>query len=405
MKKNIILAGMSLIICFVLLEISMELAGRHPGQIRFSQWFNRVEKVVPVDGFTTDENGIFKVDTAVVARVERLFIERTDTDFGFNWKTANVVPEVGIVALQPYAKNETTSGQNELKRKLSSIGSRQKMDCFDSLLVAYFNQPINADGFYSIPFDANCTDRKRILLLGDSFTWGHSTIDKTSSFANTLLARGYLVFNTGISGTDPAQYRKILETYIDELEPDIVIVNFYIGNDVEYFERVPTKETPILYNTNAGNLNTFQYGVQYSGLEQTYEMVLKHMSIPQTNLRNRIASKTALGTLIWDVAVKRRILHPHFEDMLPVPDTPFCNREIERIQGLCESKGIDFILSVIPNLNGNKLEGVETVPNLFRGLEYQTPQMTTDMYVQTDGHFNESGHLFYANFIENLIRE
>jgi hypothetical protein len=73
------------------------------------------------------------------------------------------------------------------------------------------------------------------------------------------------------------------------------------------------------------------------------------------------------------------------------------------MENYCASKNIPFILSVIPKLKDGKLEGPENVENLFDSITYHQPNMTANMYNAKDGHFNDAGHLFYANYLQVLI--
>ncbi len=41
----------------------------------------------------------------------------------------------------------------------------------------------------------------------------------------------------------------------------------------------------------------------------------------------------------------------------------------------------------------------------FDGTPYNTPNMSSELYNQADDHFNEKGHLLYANYYEKLIEE
>ena len=66
--------------------------------------------------------------------------------------------------------------------------------------------------------------KKKVLMLGDSFLYGHSAENFTSSFANNLLAKGYYVYNTGISGADVTQYKAIADKYIPIIPMKEIII-------------------------------------------------------------------------------------------------------------------------------------------------------------------------------------
>lgn len=95
---------------------------------------------------------------------------------------------------------------------------------------------INRQGFadsadFVLPDDY--AERTRILLLGDSFTWGMSA-DLGASFAETLsaaLPEG-IIWNTGIPGTGTNQARLVFDVYAPDLRPQLTVLSFY-SNDFD----------------------------------------------------------------------------------------------------------------------------------------------------------------------------
>ena len=402
--QNLILVLLSGTITLGLVECVLRISGRVPGQFKYSQWLTQVDSLYMREGFVSDKHGIFKVDTAVAAkaylavRAGRLLVN----DWENQHPDQNWVPEAVLVH-ENHLRLHDYSNLNPFSAKINAIEQAGPRTAFDSSLILYNKHPINADGFYSIPFDVKSDDRTKVLLLGDSFTWGHSTLNKTSSFSNTLLARGFQVYNTGISGADVAQYKQIVKTYFDSINPDVVILNFYMGNDVAYFERRVTNGIPLYFNTNAGNLIPFQDGIQYTTMQNTYDAIMRDMTIPKTSMVNKLAANAVIGTYFWEALVHLGFIEYSDEKKLKRPQTPFCNSEIEWISEFCQTRNTTFILSVIPNLVDQRLDCAKSVEHLFENTPYYQPQMTTTMYSKKDGHFNDEGHLFYANYLQNLI--
>jgi hypothetical protein len=116
MKKKLILLAFSSMVAFIGVESILRLAGYAPGQLR-SQWFHRVDKVELVDGFTTDEYGIFKVDTVIASRTRDKFKLKfkSDSTYYINYEEENTTGEVGVVCLQSILNDVSNSGHNELK--------------------------------------------------------------------------------------------------------------------------------------------------------------------------------------------------------------------------------------------------------------------------------------------------
>ncbi|MBM4132430.1 MAG: hypothetical protein FJ245_01555 [Nitrospira sp.] len=78
----------------------------------------------------------------------------------------------------------------------------------------------------------------RVLALGDSFTWG-AGVSYDEAFV-TLLERGLQadapeaeVINLGVPAWGPHEELHLLKTYGVRLQPDLVVLNFFIGNDIQ----------------------------------------------------------------------------------------------------------------------------------------------------------------------------
>ncbi len=388
------------VVSILLAEFVMRMTGVVPGQLRYNKWVTVVDELHEIPGFRADRNGLFVVDTSIEATSRSSVL----SDQGLLQKkrrlsqnsSVSVVAEVRLV----YEDHENVQGP--LKALIGNFRAGES-EGFNSCVAHYLDHPINEHGFYSIPFDTMVGGRPRVLLLGDSFTWGHSTSNKTLSFANILLSRGMAVYNTGISGADVPQYKKVLEVYGNELKPHVVVVNFFIGNDVDFFERTPIEGIPIHFSTNAGNLMSFQDGDQLQDAEAAYKNILKYLLIPRNDLLGRIAHGSAIATRLWSIFFNLGLLGMELKFPEKPSDEPVSNRQIRQMIDQCRQLNIPLIVSVIPELKEDRLDGVASVKNLFDDIPYHEPQMTIDMYRAEDGHFNDSGHLFYADYLHELI--
>ncbi len=101
-----------------------------------------------------------------------------------------------------------------------------------------FNHWTNGLGFHDEEFVVpKPPGRFRIMAVGDSFTYGLVPYPRT---AMTLLEGGLRVacperdldlLNFGIVGAGVPDYRTIVELGATTYEPDLVLLNFYVGND------------------------------------------------------------------------------------------------------------------------------------------------------------------------------
>ena len=397
--KNLALSLLSLITILVISEMMLRLVGCRPGQFTYSLQVQPVDSLYTVEGYVTDEAGIMKLDTG--------FFKKTYTSGnGLQkmrvWFKSSM--EYSILCLfHDVFGSGLLRPTNEFWNTYDSIASAGASDSWSRQYIHYAQTPVNEEGFYSIPFDTLQTDRKSILLLGDSFTWGLAASNWTNSFSNILLSRGYRVYNTGISGADLAQYRGIFDKYVQRLKPDIVILNFYIGNDVCYIERTLSPDTPVLFHTNAGRISSVQNRIQFASKEAAYGNLMNNMLIPQTSKTNRRFSKTVVTTLVWGDLAKRGLVEHKFIVIDPPLAKPMVDYMITPMVELCDSLGIRMIISVIPQLKNGELIDVGSVTGLLENIAYYQPKVTPAMYRNFDVHFNDEGHLFYANYLEKLI--
>ncbi len=95
----------------------------------------------------------------------------------------------------------------------------------------------NALGFYDTEFSAKTPGTLRIAAVGDSFCYGMVPYPyNVMTLAEIELARAcpdrpLELFNFGIVSTEVPQYRQLHELISPEIEPDMVVVHFYMGND------------------------------------------------------------------------------------------------------------------------------------------------------------------------------
>ena len=104
---------------------------------------------------------------------------------------------------------------------------------------------LNSMGFKDVEFEKDKGARFRIVGIGDSFAFG--VVPYAFNYL-TLLEEGLKaeeydvdVLNMGIASTAPQQYRDLLVREALPLDPDLVLVSFFVGNDFTESERHPRK--------------------------------------------------------------------------------------------------------------------------------------------------------------------
>lgn len=97
---------------------------------------------------------------------------------------------------------------------------------------------INSQGFRGPEYDLSDTNALRVLLLGDSFTFGYG-VNQEETFAGLLEkklnAAGIrsFVFNAGVTGWGTAQQFLYAQDHFELLKPDIIVVTFCENDPID----------------------------------------------------------------------------------------------------------------------------------------------------------------------------
>jgi hypothetical protein len=264
--------------------------------------------------------------------------------------------------------------------------------------------PINRDGFRGNPFEYVKTSRPKILLIGDSFTWGATAKPITNSFADLLQEAGYYVYNAGIPGTDPLQYAMIAEKYTARLKPDIVAVCVYIGNDISINPALMEPNKNLHYVTNFGFLKGYDDdGHFFKNAQEAFEYMKKRKCGYVTGPGDYFIYKTVIGRKILG-ALTRENKSPKFDGT-----KKWVRDSLQRIQNACEKNGTKCIIFLIPFVNQDiqKNKSIQKNIHLFEGFSFYYPNDMgkSDYCKSPNSHFNNLGHRKYADFMISVLKQ
>jgi len=411
-KKEFLLLCGSILIALIIAEMTLRSLGWQPGQLQEVSYFQPVDSLFVKSGFVADSHGIFKIDATARKTIAKR-IDKGKPDYA-DAESANVFSLAGdnLELMNRQKETALTDLYFSLKKR-----HRQELSTFQKAIVDYVQAPINKHGFKSIAFEDYGNDEPSVLLLGDSFTWGYSASNLYNSFADHLLAKGYTVYNTGITATDAAQYDAVARRYIPLLEPDYVVVNFYLGNDISYYKRDVKPFKAVFYPTNAGNLMACPHSKYFNTAEQAYDFLLNAYFIPEDgNWFDLFMARTVITTKVWPHViyllsflgiVDQSYLNQDYYENIEKSryDQPYSNQRLKKIKEIAQQNGAQFLLLSLPEVYHNKFREAEDVPDLFGGLSYKEMDVTKSMYDLEDGHFNDKGHRKYAAFLDSLIRQ
>ena len=144
-----------------------------------------------------------------------------------------------IAALSPETRYLAVRHEGELRRRFGSLPEYLATQSVH--LVPHrrwFNYWTNAQGFNDEEFIApKPAGRFRIMAVGDSFTFGLVPYPQSvmtlveGSLRASCPSRDLDLLNFGIAGTNVADYRTVIELGSATYDPDLVLVNVYVGND------------------------------------------------------------------------------------------------------------------------------------------------------------------------------
>lgn len=275
---------------------------------------------------------------------------------------------------------------------------------------------INKEGFRGAEFsDLDSTRcKKKLLFIGDSFTWGMSASPFQDSSFCDILARdsAFEVINTGIPAADPPQYLKIAETYIPELKPDFVFVVFFEGNDLMKEDRKVIPGRQFYYWTNAGAVLADIDGRHFETAQTAYDYLSNEKYFLKSPRRwyEIVISKSALLSRLY--AGKFRVEEKlNFERIRK--NTSLTKSYLAAIKRVADSNGIPVKFVVIPDSKHASMS-VEEYRKYYSDLLNDTVLDESWLIWENskayfrpnpDGHLNNQGHRIYAGRIKSFLRD
>jgi len=271
---------------------------------------------------------------------------------------------------------------------------------------------INSNGFRAPEFQNVDTTKPKLLLIGDSFTWGLSAQPLDSCFADLLKAKiQSTVINTGMPSADPAQYEAIARRYIPVLKPEKVVVMFFLGNDIMSQPRATIPYQPFYYYTNAGALMADDGAVHLNSAREAYDYYThrKFFLIHPASFFEKAIAKSALLSRIYSFRYRWT---EKKEAENAIADMSVTKKYLYSIIDICQRNNCRVQIILIPELKEadkphgffeNRYKGFFNDSILSRytyipagnSAEYYTPY--------PDGHLNNRGHRFYADRIAAQI--
>lgn len=417
-------------------ELLLHHLGHRPGILTNYGNFSATDSLRTYSLYMNDEAGIYRLGTYVTDSMAQEYANGSTTLPGRVFADDLMVTEGVQVILRDF---------HSLLKKIDSISAHgNPSDCNTigegsefalsaclsmvsgdenaAMFRSYLSNPFNREGFRGIDLSADPRGRLKVMLIGDSFVWGMSAEPVYNSFSDILLARGLTVYNFGIPGTDPAQYEAIARKYVPIVNPDVVIVCVFPGNDLIPFKREVTNDRPLEHLTNFGFLDSHPTG-DYLTPQESYDFYIDFNRIPDTggNGLNRLFSRSNVLTKLWLLLYELHLVNHSerraYDSMRNTPDIEKARTvspHLGNVREVCGLYGIEAFFTVIPDKQFTvfgKREFKETRGQrethrvLFNEGQYFYPEGYTSKDFESSGvHFNNSGSKKYADFLESVIR-
>lgn len=235
---------------------------------------------------------------------------------------------------------------------------------------------INSEGWFDQEYDwfNKSKNTYRILMLGDSFTEAlqvpfnksfHYLLEEKLNLDNS---KKYEVINMGVSAYSTKQEYYILKEKMGDYNPDMVILNFYEGNDFEENLK-PIKEKTLLKDFLRNHFYSYSIVKDFKNAlffkEKTY-------------------STSPLNLNMINITTKY----------------------LKMIEGICDIKNIPLLIVSIPYRNQKKKNLNEICKK--ENFKCLLINLSEEDYYTFNGHLNEGGHQKVFNqvyqYFKNLNR-
>lgn len=274
----------------------------------------------------------------------------------------------------------------------------------------------NSDGFRGREFGNTEDERKKIFFLGDSYTFGFDAEPFDSSYVNVLedINKKYMTFNGGVPGSNLASYAVVAEKYIPKVKPDLVVVCITKDDNVPYNQVLKPYTNSDLFLTSKGILFTVNPtysddSVQvFEEAEDAYQnlMVCFTSKYLEPSWLKWIVDQSTLVTLITGKLFYKPNLSLLKHNLI-LPKQDISRQCVNRILRVAEAYNAKVIFTIIPKTfdKSTEMRDVRKVIGDSVSLFFPSGISKEDFGPYHKAHFNNNGHRFYANFLNQTISD
>jgi hypothetical protein len=283
----------------------------------------------------------------------------------------------------------------------------------DSSFFAGRKVHINEEGFRSPDFAKLDSNKKKVLFIGDSFTWGMSAQPVENNCFVDLVRNetNYEVINLGIPATDPPQYFLLARKYIPRFKPAMTFVIFFMGNDLMMEDRQIIPNEPFYYYTNAGAILADIDGHHFKSAQEAYDYFVndKYYLHKPDNYFEWIVSKSALLSRLYSLRfrIEEKL---RYEKM--VKETSTTKKYLKGIQAIGRLYHVPVKFVLVPEIKEANMD-LEDYKKKYSDILLDSElkndwlifkNAKSDFRDYPDAHLNNAGHRHYADYLESYLK-
>ena len=267
---------------------------------------------------------------------------------------------------------------------------------------------INNDGYHDKDEFTNVSpdsDSLKILVAGDSFTWGASA-DIGSSYVDVLQSdvskvHPAIIWNTGIPATGTNHALFTTKKYLPLQKSNYVVLGFYVGNDfadnILPFDRLVFNKLASCYNQY--DLDKDLNPVKISNRE-AYKKATGSYPMEELNFVQKILVRSRCIAFVSDLKTKITNRLSGNKARIAEKQYSFTKEYLKQLNDYVKENNAELIVLIIPSLDDVKKKEVNyqnTIKILNElSLKYIDPidKFTKEDYLTIDGgHWKNSGHI------------
>jgi hypothetical protein len=282
----------------------------------------------------------------------------------------------------------------------------------------YYNRLkiVNNEGYHDrdnfVEVNKN-SDSLRVLMVGDSFTWGASA-DVDSSYVDVFerdIKKVYpgLVWNTGVPGTGTNHALFTAKKFLPLQKSNYVILGFYTGND---FSDNLLPFDQLVFTNKASCYNLYSYDKDFKpykiSKKEAYEKATGSAPMEDLNFIQKILVRSRLISFVSDLSSKLKNKLSGQKKKVVEEEYNRTKEYIKELNDYTKANNAELIVSIIPTNGLSKSSDIhyQNIVKILNELSIKYVEsidlFTTKDYMES-GHWINSGHIKAGHLLSEYL--